>query len=1111
MVRSVSPLLVRAAPIAVLGCLMGASMRVAAQQPGPVEAYSRIDLWSSSPIPPPPTALRDPSGVTVDAFDGAVFLADSGNDRVQVFGPDGTFVRTIGGSGAPEALSRPSDVAVQGSVVFVSDTGNDRVALFTVEGEYVGEWPGLAQPWGIASAADGRVAVLENGAGRVSVFRADGQTLATWELGSTSLRGADFTPDGRLAVADAGSAVVRLLDENGDEVRSSQTLSGPPQDVAAAPDGYLYVTIEDQALVRLQNGLDLPEVRRWTHAGAWGVAAGPGGAVYTTFRDDDRPLHGVQKWSGSPLAQTEVWGDVPAPLGVLDDPSRIAAWDLGLVLDSWRRVQRIDQSGQVIDQIPTGAVNDVTALGTGGMVVARDASVSALDSSGAELWRFPVPPAVGEYAWVVAVAHDPASGRTAALDIGRQRLWILDEAGQAIDGVSFRPGPGLVAALWDIAPAPGGWFVINRRADTLEWRDPTGRVVTRSWTVPGGALRVASDQRGNVFVLNRLGWVWKLDVDANLLAVWRAGDPADDSSRPYDLAVDAADRVLVLDRGLERVEVYGLDQHGDPGEVPTFDPGCAAQGDKFADPTRLFLGEETEITLEIGGDCPSVTQDVDVILVIDVSGSMSQAAVAFPGTKLEAAQNAATSFLSLLDFGQFRVGVVAFNQQAQLVAPLTELLSTARGAIGGLVAAGGTDIAAGVDVARAELTGSRRRLAATGVVVLLTDGFSDPLTAQRAADQAKLEGVRIFTIGFGDMVASDLLLAIASAPTDFYLAPTGPELVTIYAAIAERISAQVLFSTLTVVDELPPNMTYVPGSGIPPPTVTTTTLTWVLADVPMAGTSLTYRVEPQVTGEWPTNVFAVGEGTDGLGQPGRVSFPVPEVVVVAPTGTPPATPTPTETATPRATSLPKPLYLPAVRDEACLRRRQHVDVVLVVDTSTSMQDSTAAGRTKLEAAQDAASQFLGMLALDGSPTGQDRAALVWFNNRSGLGAPMGATLADLRHAIDGLPVGAGTRIDLGLARAADVLAHEPSANRQVTVLLTDGRPTDTTPGAVIDAGRQLTQAGVVIYAIGLGADVDPDLLAAVANDPARVVLAPDGEALAEIYAQIARELPCVVP
>lgn len=67
---------------------------------------------------------------------GGVYVVDSGNDRLQVFTPSGTFVRVIGGSGtAPGLFDYPISVATLGSRLYVSEFGGKRVQVLTPKGE----------------------------------------------------------------------------------------------------------------------------------------------------------------------------------------------------------------------------------------------------------------------------------------------------------------------------------------------------------------------------------------------------------------------------------------------------------------------------------------------------------------------------------------------------------------------------------------------------------------------------------------------------------------------------------------------------------------------------------------------------------------------------------------------------------------------------------------------------------------------------------------------------------------------------------------------------------------------------------------------------------------
>jgi tripartite motif-containing protein 71 len=72
-----------------------------------------------------------PNGVAVDE-EGHIIVADSRNDRVQVFSSSGVFIKRFGGKGVgPGEFDRPSGICIspEGHVIVV-DFGNDRIQVF---------------------------------------------------------------------------------------------------------------------------------------------------------------------------------------------------------------------------------------------------------------------------------------------------------------------------------------------------------------------------------------------------------------------------------------------------------------------------------------------------------------------------------------------------------------------------------------------------------------------------------------------------------------------------------------------------------------------------------------------------------------------------------------------------------------------------------------------------------------------------------------------------------------------------------------------------------------------------------------------------------------------
>lgn len=110
-----------------------------------------------------PGQFRAPSGIAVDAR-GRVWVADTGNDRVQAFTRDGALVRVLAGR-----LKAPEAVAVDAAGnVYVADTGNRRVVQFSWWGGFTREFGGLARPSGVALDHAGRLLVDDTG--RVARF-----------------------------------------------------------------------------------------------------------------------------------------------------------------------------------------------------------------------------------------------------------------------------------------------------------------------------------------------------------------------------------------------------------------------------------------------------------------------------------------------------------------------------------------------------------------------------------------------------------------------------------------------------------------------------------------------------------------------------------------------------------------------------------------------------------------------------------------------------------------------------------------------------------------------------------------------------------------------------
>jgi Ca-activated chloride channel homolog len=149
-------------------------------------------------------------------------------------------------------------------------------------------------------------------------------------------------------------------------------------------------------------------------------------------------------------------------------------------------------------------------------------------------------------------------------------------------------------------------------------------------------------------------------------------------------------------------------------------------------------------------------QKATVMLVVDVSGSMRANDV--EPTRLDAAVGAMRTFLDKLP-KQFKVGLVAFSTEPEVLQTPTSDRQSVRDALGYLQPEAGTALGDGLEVGVRQIVTS---LAKDGVVhkpgkdlpaaiVLLSDGAQNRGVLQplQAGANAKAAGIRVYTVALG--------------------------------------------------------------------------------------------------------------------------------------------------------------------------------------------------------------------------------------------------------------------------------------------------------------------------------------------------------------------------
>lgn len=136
--------------------------------------------------------MVDPGGLAIDTRNRFLYVADIGLDQILVYDADTyKLLRKIGTTGhnheltSPGDFSKPAGVAVDGEGnLYVADTMNDRIEIFDADGQFIstfgknGDGPGyFSRPKGVAIDSDGHIWVADGMQDRVQVFNKEGQLL----------------------------------------------------------------------------------------------------------------------------------------------------------------------------------------------------------------------------------------------------------------------------------------------------------------------------------------------------------------------------------------------------------------------------------------------------------------------------------------------------------------------------------------------------------------------------------------------------------------------------------------------------------------------------------------------------------------------------------------------------------------------------------------------------------------------------------------------------------------------------------------------------------------------------------------------------------------------
>jgi sugar lactone lactonase YvrE len=521
-----------------------------------------------------------PSGVAV-APDGTVYVADKFNHRIQRFSPTGQFLGQWGSSGSGDGqLHLPEGVAVApDGTVYVAQIWIPRIQRFSATGQFLGQWdtPG----WDVAVAPDSTVYVATNS--RIQRFSATGEFLGEWDAPA---QGVSVAPDGTVYVADnfnhriqRFSATGQFLGKWGDEGSGDGQFDGP-SGVAVASDGMVYVA--DTLNHRIQCFSAMGEfLGKWGSYSSGDELWQPGDMAVAPNGTLYMTAVGNRIERFSAIGQfLGMWGSYGSGDGQFDGPSGVAVAPDGIVYvadGGNHRVQHFNATGEFLGKWGSQGSGDGQFDGPGDVAVAPDGTVYVGDRGNHRIQRF------------------SASG---------QFLGTWGSYGTG-DG-QFTTGPD------DVAVAPDGTVYVTELYAAGYWTriqrfTATGQFLGRWGTSWPGGMAVAPD--GTVYVTQYydshpkpygpygIHFVECFSATGQLLGQWGSGGSGDGQfDEPSGVAVAPDGTVYVMDRYNYRAQAFG------PAYPATWRGECFAN--RWLAERPLVITQTAEVDFDWGMGAP---------------------------------------------------------------------------------------------------------------------------------------------------------------------------------------------------------------------------------------------------------------------------------------------------------------------------------------------------------------------------------------------------------------------------------------------------------------------------------------------------------------------------
>ncbi len=170
-----------------------------------------------------PGKFNTPVGIAVD-FNYRIYVSEKDNDRIQLFDIRGNFLNYVAtGEYGYRSLQDPAGMDVDSlGNLFVADSGNDRVLKFDDAGNFLGEVGGFGvgsgffnRPTDVAVDRDRNIFVVDSGNNRVQKFDLDGRPLFSFGDRMLFMPQSIAIDDRFIYVSDSGNNRVCLFTKKG--------------------------------------------------------------------------------------------------------------------------------------------------------------------------------------------------------------------------------------------------------------------------------------------------------------------------------------------------------------------------------------------------------------------------------------------------------------------------------------------------------------------------------------------------------------------------------------------------------------------------------------------------------------------------------------------------------------------------------------------------------------------------------------------------------------------------------------------------------------------------------------------------------------------------------